>query len=270
LGRFLSTHALVGLAHVLARYPFEETWARWQLEEWARAGRVVAVRSGEVAETLQWSAPDNLEQVQRGSLAILRREVVTCAPPQFADFLLRWQGVHPDLRHGGKEGLVEALDRLQGLPLAAELWEQTVLPARVPGYQPRWLDEWVSGGSGAWVCRGEDDSELGLLAFFRREDLGLLPPPLQGNLPALEETASRVLECLQARGACFVTDLAGQVDLPPSTIRSALGTLLRRGLVTNDHFDMIRHGADDLARGGLASGGSNAPGSSYRGVNTPR
>src|SRR5436309_6773727 len=43
-------------------------------------------------EPMQWSAPANLEQVQRGSLGLLRREVTTCPAPQFADFLLRWQG----------------------------------------------------------------------------------------------------------------------------------------------------------------------------------
>jgi ATP-dependent Lhr-like helicase len=253
LGRFLTTHALVGLADVLDRYPFETDWARRQLEEWARSGRVVVIRS-ESAETLQWSAPANLEQVQRGSLALLRREVVTCSPPQFADFLLRWQGVHPDARRGGREGLAEALDRLQGMPLAAELWEQTVLPARVPGYQPRWLDEWIADGSGTWVCQGEASAGPGLLAFLRREDLELLPQPAPSESPALDDTAAQVLECLRTRGACFLTDLAGQMGLPPSTVRTALGVLLRRGLVTNDHFDVIRRGEDSLASGAAALG----------------
>src|SRR5262245_20121168 len=44
LGRFLATHALVGLRDVLERYPFERGWAEGQLEEWTRSGRVVAVR----------------------------------------------------------------------------------------------------------------------------------------------------------------------------------------------------------------------------------
>ncbi len=84
-------------------------------------------------------------------------EVVTCGDaPQFADFVLRWQGLHPDERRGQSEGLAEALERLQGMPLDAEVWEQFVLPARVPGYQPRWLDEWVIGGSGVWVGQGDE------------------------------------------------------------------------------------------------------------------
>src|SRR5205807_2011103 len=157
-------------------------------------------------EAVQWSAPANLEQVQRGSLAVLRREVVTCTPPQFADFLLRWQLAHPATHRGGSDGLAEALARLEGLPLPAGLWEQTVLPARVPGYQPRWLDEWGSGGSGVWVCQG-GDSGLGLLAFFSRETLRQLPSPSSAEAAALDDATARVLEYLRTRGASFLTDL---------------------------------------------------------------
>ncbi len=237
LARFLATHALVGLDDVLARYPFEPDWARRQLEEWSRSGRVVEVRRAE-AGPMQWSAPENLQQVQRGSLAILRREVVACPPPQYADFVLRWQGVHPAHQHGESAGLAEALTRLEGLPLAASLWEQAVLPARVPGYQRRWLDEWTAGGSGVWVCRGDD------LAFVARETLPALAQPPQADSGPLDDQPARVLDALRARGASFVTDLAADTGLSPGGVRAALWALLRRGLVTNDRFDVIRRGEE--------------------------
>jgi ATP-dependent Lhr-like helicase len=244
LVRFLRTHALVGLADVLARYPFERDWAERRLREWAEAGRLVAVPAGEVAETVQWSAPENLEQVQRGTLGLLRREVVTCPAPQFVDFLLRWQGTHPDTHRGAAEGLTEALARLEGLPLAAELWERTVLPARVPGYQPRWLDEAIAGGAWTWACQGDGDSGPGLLAFFNRENLAQLPPPAWTDSPAVGPDAERVLEALQQRGALFVADLAAHTGLAPTAVRAALWAALRRRLVANDHFDVIRRGED--------------------------
>jgi ATP-dependent Lhr-like helicase len=266
--RFLATHALVGLPDVLDRYPFDPAWARRQLDEWVRAGRAVSVPGGD-GGALQWSAPENLEQVQRGSLALLRREVLTCSPPQFAEFLLNWQGVGarasrplfgphaggtPALRQGearqpGRDGLAEALECLQGLPLDATLWEQVVLPGRVSGYQPGWLDEWVAGGSGLWVCQASGDSDGersrgNLLAFFGREVLRDLPHPGR-DLPPLEGDAARVLEILRGRGASFVADLAAETGLSPNSIRSALHVLLRRGLVTNDQFDVIRRGEMD-------------------------
>lgn len=258
LHRFLATHALVGLPDVLDRYPFERTWARRTLEEWARTGRLVAVRTGTVpaeqenrnpaatpAAEEHWSLPENLEQVQRGSLTLLRREVITCPPPQFADFVMRWQHLHPDTRRGSADGLGDVLDRLQGLPLPAELWEQVVLPGRVPGYQTRWLDERISSGEWTWACDG-DDTGPGLLAFWRREELEEVPPPSSGEGPALDAAVEQVRERLQSRGASFVLDLAQNTGLAPSAVRAALWTLLRRRLVTNDHFDVIRRGENAM------------------------
>jgi ATP-dependent Lhr-like helicase len=247
LARFLETHALVGLADIRKRYPFEPGWAQRQLEEWAEAGRIVGVRPDAGAETLQWSAPANLDQVQRSSLALLRQEVVACPPPRFVDFVLHWQHLHPAAQRGTAHGLVEVLQRLHGLPLAATRWEQTILPGRVPGYQPRWLDEAIAGGAWAWVGQGED-----LLAFWPREDLARLPVPSPPNAPAMDATAEAVLDSLRQRGASFVTDLAPALGLPPSVVRVGLWALLRRGLVTNDHFDVIRKGEphEEQAAGG--------------------
>src|SRR5205823_7893018 len=124
--RYLDTHALIGLGEVLARYPFEAGWARRQLEQWAAGGRAVALtQSG--PEPVQWSAPENLEQVQRSTLALLRREVLTCPPMQFADFQVRWQYLHPETNRTGPEGLAEVLERLAGLPIPGELWDTVVL-----------------------------------------------------------------------------------------------------------------------------------------------
>ncbi len=269
LRRFLETHALVGLSDVLARYPFEPAWAQRQLEEWARTGRAVLVQLN--GETMHWSAPANLDQVQRGTLALLRREVVTCSPPQFADFLLRWQHAHPETRRGGSSGLAEVLDRLQGLPLPAEVWEQSVLPARVPEYQPRWLDEWTSGGTGVWVCRNEGDSGPGLLAFFQRETLRQLPAPSFAGIPALDEATGRVLEALRSRGATFLTDLSVDTGLSPSVVRAGLWTLLRRSLATNDQLEVIRRGEEAMQLPSQSDGsGSRSPARNVFALRVPR
>ena len=98
LHRFLATHALVGLAELLDRYPFEPDLGGTAIEgvgAGGPGGASATRRSRDDAVV----GPENLDRVQRGSLAI-SREVVTCAPPQFADFLLRWQGLHPDTRRG--------------------------------------------------------------------------------------------------------------------------------------------------------------------------
>jgi ATP-dependent Lhr-like helicase len=245
LHRFLETHALVSLADVLGRYPFDAGWARRQLEEWAQSGRLVPVPPASAAEPTQWAAPANLEQLQRSTLALLRREVVTVPPTQFADFVARWQFVHPETRPATGEGLTDVLGRLQGVLAPAELWEQTLLPARVPGYEPRHLDEALAGGAWTWACQSGSDG-LGSLAFLPREQLAEWPAPAAPEV-ALDEGAERVRECLRQRGALFVTDLAAQTTLAPSAVRAALNVLLGRGLVGNDRFDVIRTGNESPA-----------------------
>jgi ATP-dependent Lhr-like helicase len=266
LGRFLDTHALVGLEDVLGRYPFERSWARRQLEAWVRAGRAVAVPRGQ-GEPERYAAPANLEQVQRGSLGLLRREVITCQPGQFADFVLRWQRVHPEERKGGADGLADALERLHGLPLPWELWEQTVLPARVLGYQPRWLDEWVAGGSGVWVAQGAGDCGVDLVAFLGRSLLAQLSPPERSEAPAVGEAAEKVAATLQERGASFVTDLACDTGLSPGEVRSALWELARRGRAGNDRLDVLRRGEQPEAP---ASAGRGPSLRALRRLATPR
>jgi ATP-dependent Lhr-like helicase len=248
LGRFLETHALVGLRDVLDRYPFERVWAEAVLEEWAQSGRIVHVRVPAVADEAmpQWSAPINLEQVQRRTLAILRDEIVACPPSQFVDFVLRWQGVHPASR---PTDLDAAFQRLEGIPLPAELWESTVLPTRVPAYSRSSLDQRLSGGAWTWVGHGEEERGPGLLAFWQRENLPRLPPP---ETIALCKPAERVLEALKRRGASFVTDLVSDTGLSPTQVRTGLWELTRRQLATNDSYDVVRRGEDAAASNGHA------------------
>ena len=243
LKRFLETHALVSLQDILNRYPFEAGWAKSKLEEWARTGRVRTVPSRSEVEPLQWSAPANLEQVQRGSLAILRREVITCPARQFADFILRWQGLYAGqmAETNPAEALEITLARLQALPAPADLWEEAILPARLPAYQPRWLDELVGSGQWTWFCRGGQDRGAGNLAFMQRDDFAKLSPPARDLADC---AGDQVLDCLRDTGAQFVSDLATYTGLSPGSVRSTLWNLLRQGFVTNDHFDVIRKGAE--------------------------
>ena len=56
-------------------------------------------------------------------------------------FLLRWQHVAPGTLRQGRAGLLSVIEQLQGFELAAGAWEEAVFPARVEGYQRRWLED---------------------------------------------------------------------------------------------------------------------------------
>jgi ATP-dependent helicase Lhr and Lhr-like helicase len=251
LRRFLDTHALISLDDVLARYPLRKQWARGKLQEWAESGRAVAVGSESAG---QWSAPANLEQVERGSLSLLRREVVTCPPSRFADFLLRWQYAHPETVKRSRDDFTDVLIRLEGMPILAELWEQTVLPRRTSGYQPSWLDEALATGQWLWTGQG-GESGAGAVSFQQRESLAMMTGPADDV--EVEDSSVKVLECLRKRGALFVPDIAGQAGLTPSAVREALWDVVRRGYVSNDRFDPVRRGQQPATPG--STRGSRRP-----------
>jgi ATP-dependent Lhr-like helicase len=241
LQRFLDTHALVGLDDILTRYPFEPAWAKRQIESWSRRGRLVTAPPREPDAPPQWSTPQNFQQLQRNTLALRRREVVSCPPATFADFVARWQHVHPGRQARGPEGVEEILMQFRGTALPIETWERAVLPARVPEWQARWLDDLVGEGGWVWAGRGERTGVEGVAFLPRDHLLEFTPPSLAEDAEAPPGLAD-VHQALEERGALFVADLAPRLDLPPSVVRTALWTLARRGLATNDRLAVVRRG----------------------------
>jgi ATP-dependent Lhr-like helicase len=256
--RFLRTHALIGLTDLTARYPISPTEATELLERFAEEGKAIRLDgSGETGET-RWAERDNLAEVRRATVAARRRESLAVSPEIFADFLLRWQHVHPSARGEGPAFVESVLQQLQGYAIPARLWEGEILPRRVEGFRPAWLDEVLNGGAWLWQAdRGGDPSdarrpgpgtgrEEPRVAFFPRD----FPRPHelereQEDLPADE---ARVLELLERAGASFATDLARTSGIEPSRVRRALSGLMARGLVTNDRFDPLRPGAESALR----------------------
>ena len=119
----------------------------------------------------EWCDPEVLRLLRRRSLARLRREVEPVDPAALGRFLPDWQGVapvggaRPPLRGtAALERLAEVVDQLAGLPIPASVLERDVLPARVPGYQPRLLDELGALGEVAWVGRGSLGRDDGRIA----------------------------------------------------------------------------------------------------------
>src|SRR5207245_472195 len=58
----------------------------------------------------------------------------------------------------------------------------------------------------------------------------------------VDATASAILDLLRQHGALFVVEIAAQQRQGADAVRTALWSLLRLGLVTNDQFDLFRRG----------------------------
>jgi ATP-dependent helicase Lhr and Lhr-like helicase len=197
----------------------------------------------------EWCDPEVLRLLRRRSLARLRREVEPVDPAAMARFLPDWQGVaalgpvRPPLRAtAALERLAEVVDQLAGLPIPASVLERDVLPARIPGYLPRLLDELGALGEVAWVGRGSLGRDDGRIALVRpgREILRPLGSP-EGSAPPAEPRHAAIREHLASRGASFYRELfAAAHGTSDREVLDALWDLVWAGEVTNDTFAPLR------------------------------
>ena len=165
----------------------------------------------------EWCDPEVLRQLRRRSLARLRHAVEPVEPAALARFLPAWQGVAaidayeaPLRGSAALERLAAVVDQLSGVAIPASVLERDVLPARVPGYQPRLLDELGALGEVAWVGRGTLGRDDGRIVLTRpgRESLRPIGPSDPG--PAVDGPRHvAIRDHLAAHGASFYRDLFG-------------------------------------------------------------
>jgi ATP-dependent helicase Lhr and Lhr-like helicase len=149
------------------------------------------------------------------------------------------------------ERLAEVIDQLAGLPIPASVLERDVLPVRIPGYQPRLLDELGAMGEVAWVGRGSLGRDDGRIALVRpgREALrdAILAPAAGSPSEASGEDRpsgprhAAIRAFLEQRGASFYRPLhAAAGGGPDRDVLDALWDLVWAGEVTNDTFAPLR------------------------------
>ena len=207
--------------------------------------------------TEQWCARHLLARLHSYTLNRLRREIEPVSSQDFMRFLLRWQHVAPGTRRQGRAGLLSVIEQLQGFELAAGAWEEAVLPARVEGYQQRWLEDLCLSGEVSWgrlSLRAPDadgqprrsastPSRATPVTFTLRSDLPWLTAATRGDAVPEEPVhgAGRdVLDALQEYGAMFSSDLPAATRRLPTEVQEGLWDLVARGIVTSDGFGAVR------------------------------
>ncbi len=199
----------------------------------------------------EWCDPEVLRLLRRRSLARLRREVEPVDPETLGRFLPAWQGVAPvganlaPLRGtAALERLAEVVDQLAGVPIPASVLERDVLPARIPGYQPRLLDELGALGEVAWVGHGSLGRDDGRVVLHRPGREVLLGATLDAGTKPGSAIHDAIRDQLANRGASFFRAIQGAAARTgAATDREcldALWDLVWAGEVTNDTFAPLR------------------------------
>ncbi|MEQ8765782.1 MAG: DEAD/DEAH box helicase [Planctomycetota bacterium] len=191
-----------------------------------------------------WCNRRLLARIQRYTLEALRREIEPVDAMTFWRFLASWQGVDPEHRFEGPEGVAKVFEQLAGFEAPVATWEQKLLPARVRDFQRRWVDELTLSGRFAWGRlwgSGKTAIRSTPISFVPRDELGewlALAGPSEVEKPGA--SARAILEVLKTRGALFPAEVAKAARLLPSQADDGVAELIASGLLTCDAFGGLR------------------------------
>jgi len=199
----------------------------------------------------EWCERRLLARINSYTVKRLRAEIEPVSARDFVRFLLSWQRVTPDARMKGAAALDAVVGQLEGFEAPAAAWESEILPARLAGYLPAWLDARCLAGHITWTRlrprNGQAPSAkaapvrttpITLLARRHAALWGALAPAANGG--ELSHPAQRVRELIAQNGASFFDELAEGNGLLRTQVEDALAELVARGLVTSDSFAGLR------------------------------
>jgi ATP-dependent Lhr-like helicase len=252
LARFARTHGPFLAVEPTRRWGLPVGVVDDALHRLVAAGSLLAGEFRPGGAEREFCDPEVLRLLRRRSLARLRREVEPVDPVTLARFLPAWHGVAASPSSGSAgspfrgpaalERLADVVDQLAGLPIPASVLERDVLPARVPGYQPRMLDELGAMGEVAWVGRGSLGRDDGRVVLLRPGRELLRPAGLpDGAERPTGEIQEHIREHLGRRGASFYRELYRESGAKGDReALDALWDLVWSGEVTNDTFAPLR------------------------------
>jgi ATP-dependent Lhr-like helicase len=161
-------------------------------------------------------------------------------------FLAHYQG----MTHPGQDvdAVYQTLSQLTWYPVPAEMWEGDVLPARVSGYSPSWIDTLMLEGELAWT--GDEQRRV---AFCFGPDLELVPGRQEdGSGCESDGPAKKPVPLCR-----FFPEEEGRYDfqalerisgLSSSSLNDRLWEEVWQGNISNDTFMSLRRGIESQFR----------------------
>ena len=240
VSRYARTHGPFAAIDAAQRLGLGEAPVRTALERLRDAGRVVEGEFVPGRRGREWCDVSVLRTIKRRSLAKLRSEVEAVPAEAYARFLPVWQGVTNPRK--GLDGVLDAVEQLQGAPLAASVLEREILSARVANYRPGLLDELFLAGEVLWQgveSLGTNDGRIALYLTDQFPLLRRLPQPTEGEGED-DPIGHAIRSLLGRRGALFFDEISHGVGAFPNDVLASLWRLVWRGEATNDTLAPLR------------------------------
>ena len=201
----------------------------------------------------EWCERRLLARIHRYTVKRLRAEIEPVAARDFLRFLPVWQRVTPEARMEGPDAVDTVVGQLEGFEAPAGAWESEILPARIAGYEPAWLDDLCLAGRIAWTRlkprMARSNGSKRAASPVRTTPITLLPrrhAACWASLSAASDTqhlsagAQAVADCIRQHGASFFDELVEGTGLLRTQVEEALGELVALGVVNSDSFGGLR------------------------------
>jgi ATP-dependent helicase Lhr and Lhr-like helicase len=201
----------------------------------------------------EWCERRLLARIHGYTVKRLRAEVEPVAARDFLRFLLSWQRVAADARMEGPEAIDAVVAQLEGFEAPAGAWESEILPTRLAGYDPAWLDSLCLSGRIAWArlrprIARQNGSERNaspvrttpITLLARREAALWASPFTTDDSIQPGARAQAVANYIREHGASFFDELVDGTGLLRPQVEDALAELVALGIVSSDSFGGLR------------------------------
>ena len=249
-----------------------------QVEGFAFQGQFTPVSQAALAATgktppTEWCERRLLQRIHRYTIDQHKKKIKPVSLAVFTEYLFEHQQllpIRPDdhpLESGldGQTRLYNTLNILDGSSAPAVSWESDIYPARIPNYEPAWLDAMCISGKVVWgrylLPASQTSQKQRRLPVQRKRSAGpvkstpvsLLARSNQDIWKVLAETqtadnraeglsdsANRIEADLLAFGASFLDQIQSRTDLRKSQLEDGLAELVSLGRVCSDSFTGLR------------------------------
>jgi ATP-dependent Lhr-like helicase len=254
-----TTAATLGAPFGTALTPADIAPALIQLQTDGTAikGSFERIATDGLEDTEQWCERRILARIHRQTIKKLRQSVEPVTLARYVTFLFDWQGLTDATRVEGQRALFPVLDALTGYVAPAEEWESTLLPSRVAGYEPEWLDGLGATGRVVWFRDpssgtrhpGEKTASLNRRSPIVLCDRTVLAEWLEFRRQTepdvclsahLGPAAQQLYELLERERSLFFDELVSYTARLTTQVEDALRELVGASLATSDTFAGLR------------------------------
>jgi ATP-dependent Lhr-like helicase len=231
-----------------------------EVEGFAFQGFYSPITANGAPQEKEWCERRLLHRIHRYTIDTHRESIKPVSLQVYMQYLLSQHEVQPLTDEialptpANADTLRRIVHQLDGITAPATAWEGDILTARVPHYDPAWLDQLCISGQVSWgrLLQPREASSGGKLTgpvkntpinIVQRRNLDLWQALTAQQSVATEQLSSAaglVHELLQKHGASFFTDLVRFAAMLPLQVEQALAELVSAGLVTSDNFTGLR------------------------------